>query len=179
MSDKYSGATTGKGKKKRWIKTPEFAAFCSLLQACKNVNNPRYYLFGAKGVSVDSSFEEILADIGYRPSEHHVLGRIDSKGNFAVGNVAWLTRPERRSKGTAHKPAKRCICHPERKHYGLSLCVTCFKREAWRHMTKKQKRARTKWSNDRWKAIKKSPVKHAAYKKYRRDLYAANQKKEK
>jgi hypothetical protein len=162
MSDKYT--LVGRGKHQRWVKSPEYAAFSNLLQACNNPNDPRYELLGAKHVRVEILFEDLIRDIGYKPSTDHLLARIDSKGNFAVGNLCWITRPQRRKKGTRHKPPKKVVCGHDAKNAAHQLCHKCYQRDLRRHRTKKQRLAGTKYNQDYWKRIKDDPVKHAAVK---------------
>jgi len=43
-----------------------------------------------------ASFEAFLADVGPRPTPHHLFCRIDPYGDFVPGNVRWSTIKEQR-----------------------------------------------------------------------------------
>jgi hypothetical protein len=153
------------GRKKSGVKTPEYAAFCAAIQACGNPNNPRYQDFGAKGISVDLTFEELLADAGRKPTEDHYLAQIDPKENFAVGNVIWITRVQRIGRGGRYISARKCVCHPERPHFAHGMCNACWSRDTYRHRSKKEIKSDQKKQHTRWLKIKKDPVQLAAKKK--------------
>jgi hypothetical protein len=79
-------------------RTPEYNAWVSLNQRCKNPKNPRWKDYGGRGVTVCArwrdSFEAFLADMGPRPSSEHSIDRINNDGNYEPGNVRWATRAE-------------------------------------------------------------------------------------
>jgi hypothetical protein len=57
-----------------------------------------FRLYGARGVIVcdrwRDSFENFLADVGFKPLPNLSLDRIDNSGNYEPGNVRWATQKE-------------------------------------------------------------------------------------
>ena len=79
-------------------KTSEFYAWKSIVQRCYNLKNPDYGLYGGKGIKMGDrwkdSFENFYDDMGEKPSDKHVLGRIDKDSDFEPSNCEWMTRKE-------------------------------------------------------------------------------------
>lgn len=52
--------------------------------------------YGGAGIAVQetwiSSFPQFLADLGLPPTNQHWLGRLNTGGNYAIGNVIWTER---------------------------------------------------------------------------------------
>ena len=72
--------------------TPEYMAYNGAKNRCTNVNNTAYYQYGGRGIRFCfKSFEEFIAEIGYRPSPEHSLDRIDVNRHYEKGNVRWAT----------------------------------------------------------------------------------------
>ena len=76
----------------------EYRVWQNIKQRCLNTMNPLYKLYGKRGVMLhpawEKSFEQFVADIGARPSKHHVLRRKNNAGNYEPGNVGWVTTKE-------------------------------------------------------------------------------------
>lgn len=49
-----------------------------------------------------SGFEQWLEDLGPRPSDDHVLDRINKFGDYEPGNVEWTTKQESQSRQRRH-----------------------------------------------------------------------------
>lgn len=73
--------------------TPEYKAWDAMLQRCYNPFNRNYPYYGARGISVCStwrkSFSNFLADMGRRPSKRHSLNRINNNQNYYPYNCEW------------------------------------------------------------------------------------------
>ena len=63
----------------------------SMLQRCTNDNNPRYEIYGGRGIKVCDKwfdFESFLKDMGQRPNDH-TLDRIDTNKGYFKENCKW------------------------------------------------------------------------------------------
>jgi hypothetical protein len=79
--------------------TPEYRSRSAMIQRCYDPNAQRYPRYGGRGIRVcdrwlgERGFENFLADVGPRP-KGTTLGRFGDEGNYAPGNVKWMTRAE-------------------------------------------------------------------------------------
>ena len=105
--------THGQSGKKQ---TPEYKAWCQLINRCENPNGPDYRIYGARGISVcerwRNSFQNFLADMGARPTPRHSVDRRNGDGNYEPGNCCWATK---KGAGKQHIPQPICGC-PWRAH---------------------------------------------------------------
>ena len=82
-----------------WSGHPLYDVWYMMIDRCHNPENPGFYLYGARGISVcdrwRESFANFLADMGERPFPKAELDRFpDMNGNYAPGNVRWATRTQ-------------------------------------------------------------------------------------
>lgn len=78
--------------------TPEYRAWCQMIQRCHLPSNNRYRFYGARGIAVcaewRADYMAFLAHVGRRPSLKHSIDRKDSNRNYEPGNVRWATPVE-------------------------------------------------------------------------------------
>lgn len=74
---------------------PEYEVWRMMRRRCSDASRPDYPVYGGRGIRVSAewqrSFEAFLRDVGPRPSAKHQLDRIDPDGDYAAGNVRWVT----------------------------------------------------------------------------------------
>lgn len=74
-------------------KSREHATWTKMKQRCHNPKNPKYPIYGARGITVcerwRNSFENFYADMGERPSNRHSIDRKNNDGNYELGNCRW------------------------------------------------------------------------------------------
>lgn len=91
--------------------TPEYTAWCAMIQRCMDPNRVGWMHYGRAGVKVcdrwldpEHGFKNFLADMGPRPAGT-TNGRFGDVGNYEPGNCRWMTpkeqADERRKKGIA------------------------------------------------------------------------------
>lgn len=76
---------------------PEFAAWNTMHERCKNPKHNRYHCYGGRGITVCpewSDFARFIADMGRRPSPNHSIDRINNDLGYSRENCRWSTRKE-------------------------------------------------------------------------------------
>ena len=75
--------------------TPEYYAWCNMVQRCCNPNHPEYKNYGGRGISICDEYRHdflrFLNDIGVRQDAKFSLGRIDNEKGYEIGNIRWET----------------------------------------------------------------------------------------
>lgn len=73
--------------------SPEYRAWSKLKMRCYCKTNPKYPLYGARGISVcdrwRDSFEAFYSDMGPRPSSKHSIERKNNDGDYEPSNCVW------------------------------------------------------------------------------------------
>lgn len=90
---------TKHGYRKGGAQPTEYKIWANMKDRCNNPNCGSYVDYGGRGIKVcqrwDDSFENFLADVGFRPSKNHSLDRYpDNNGDYEPGNVRWATVPQ-------------------------------------------------------------------------------------
>jgi len=76
-------------------RSPEYLAYRNALYRCTREADLRFNAYGGRGIKFCfASFQEFVEHIGPRPSPYHSLDRINSDGNYEIGNVRWATSKE-------------------------------------------------------------------------------------
>lgn len=89
---------------------PEYRAWASMMQRCRNTRCERYPRYGGRGIAVCerwNSAAAFLADMGPRPSQDHSLDRIDNEGNYEPANCRWATRSMQQQNKTSYRADHR------------------------------------------------------------------------
>jgi hypothetical protein len=81
-------------------KTSLYHVYHCMLRRCYCSDDPRFPLYGARGIIVDScwlgknGFENFKRDIGPRPSLKHSIDRKNNDGPYSPDNCKWSTQKE-------------------------------------------------------------------------------------
>jgi len=79
-------------------KTPEYAAWGSMLNRCFNPKNKAFKNYGGRGIAVceewKTNFLTFYCQMGERPSPKHSIDRIDNESDYTLNNCRWATQTE-------------------------------------------------------------------------------------
>jgi len=96
-------SNTTHGKKN----TSEYRSWCGMKARCYNINNHKYYRYGARGITVCErwlkSFENFFEDMGEKPEKRLTVDRIDNDLGYFKENCRWGTpRQQSGNRSTNH-----------------------------------------------------------------------------
>ena len=70
-------------------------------QRCYNINNPKYYLYGGKNITICdewlndyNTFKKWALENGYKPNSKLSIDRIDSSKDYCPENCRWISISE-------------------------------------------------------------------------------------
>lgn len=91
--------------------TPEHRAWLMMIKRCETPSATGFSDYGGRGIKVAPEwrhdFEAFYAHVGPRPSDEHSLDRIDTDGDYAPGNVRWVTIREQNNNRRPRRWGKR------------------------------------------------------------------------
>lgn len=85
---------SGRSRTHGMSRSPEHDCWRAMINRCHcGQGRPSWMYYGGRGISVcerwRTSFENFLADVGFRPGANYSIDRIDNDGNYEPGNVRW------------------------------------------------------------------------------------------
>ena len=86
----------------------EYAVWIAMKARCHNPKATKYYLYGAKGITVHpawlNSFEQFLEDMGERPTKLHSIERSDGTKGYSKGNCSWADKEAQANNTSLNRP---------------------------------------------------------------------------
>lgn len=90
--------------KRKWKPAPEYSAFYTARNRCRNPKDKAFPDYGGRGIKfLFSTMQEWLAEVGTKPSPDHCIDRINNDGNYEHGNLRWATRTESNRNTRPHR----------------------------------------------------------------------------
>ena len=98
---------------------PYYYVWQAMIQRCENPNNPKYSIYGGKGITVCSewkTFEGFWKDNEQFYRDGLTIDRIDSNKGYDPSNIRWITKKHNSSETTKRKKVSqyRIALKPEK-----------------------------------------------------------------
>lgn len=100
--DRFKMSKIAHGHASPYNRSPEYMAWSNMKNRCYQTSSINYDNYGGRGINIckrwldgengKTAFQCFLLDMGIRPSNKYSLDRIDSNGNYELGNCRWATR---------------------------------------------------------------------------------------
>jgi hypothetical protein len=77
-------------------RSSEYASWQAMKVRCLNKNSKNYNLYGGRGITICdrwvNSFENFLADMGFKPDKSYTIDRINNDKGYSASNCRWSSR---------------------------------------------------------------------------------------
>ena len=88
-------------------KTSLYRSWCGMKQRCLNKNNPKYHIYGGRGIKICDEWLDIIGFYNWAVKngwqEGFCIDRIDNDGNYCPENCKWVSVSENSRKKSTTK----------------------------------------------------------------------------